>query len=293
MNSFHTVARLGGINAAAEHQGMAKSGVSRHIVQLEEHFDVKLLERGARSVRLTPIGERLDQRIASILAEVDLLTDIASEERTGVKGKVTIAATPEFGSFVAARLFPEIRRRHPDLSVAMRTGYAFEDMQDPSTDLAFRIISAKDDRLIARPMGAFRFWIVSSLDVQRSFPVDQPNDLVNVPCLSFREDRTNATWKLFRGDELSTIEVTGKAAVRDFSALMQLAEASQGYAFLPEFLVRPSIDRGTLVRSLPLHTSRPIPVFLSYRPGARRVARIDAVINLAETLVPDLLEPLR
>ncbi|MCA6305488.1 MAG: LysR family transcriptional regulator, partial [Phenylobacterium sp.] len=50
--SFHTVARLGGISAAALHLGMAKSGVSRHVSQLEASLGVRLLERGSRVVRL-------------------------------------------------------------------------------------------------------------------------------------------------------------------------------------------------------------------------------------------------
>ena len=103
--SFHTVARLGGISAAAEQLGMAKSGVSRHVAQLEAHFGVRLVERGARSVRLTPVGRKLDGRIRSILAEVDLLRDIAREESAGVAGQVTIAATPEFGGLLATQFF--------------------------------------------------------------------------------------------------------------------------------------------------------------------------------------------
>ncbi|MBO9475705.1 LysR family transcriptional regulator [Shimia sp. R10_1] len=34
--SFHTVAKAGGISAAAEQLGIAKSGVSRHVAQLED-----------------------------------------------------------------------------------------------------------------------------------------------------------------------------------------------------------------------------------------------------------------
>ncbi|MEO0666217.1 MAG: LysR family transcriptional regulator, partial [Pseudomonadota bacterium] len=142
--SFHTVARLGGISAASEALGMAKSGVSRHVAQLESQFGVRLLERGARSVRLTPVGQRLDDRIRSILAEVELLGDIASEERGGVSGQVTIAATPEFGALVASHLFPTLRAAHPDLTLVMRAEYGFEDLQDPGTDLAIRVGRVND-----------------------------------------------------------------------------------------------------------------------------------------------------
>lgn len=122
--SFHTVAKRGGISAAAQELGLAKSGVSRHIAQLEAHFGVTLLERGARSVRVTPVGQKLDDRIRSILAEIALLQDIAREDNIGVSGQVTIAATPEFGALLATELFPELRTRHPDLTLVMRPDYA-------------------------------------------------------------------------------------------------------------------------------------------------------------------------
>ncbi|MEO0653789.1 MAG: hypothetical protein AAFY77_02855, partial [Pseudomonadota bacterium] len=46
---------------------------------------------------------------------------------------------------------------------------------------------------------------------------------------------------------------------------------------------------GALVRCLPDYTSRSFPVYLTFRPGARRIARVDATIALAEEHVPGLL----
>lgn len=287
--SFHTVARLGGITAAADHLGMAKSGVSRHVAQLETHLGVRLLERGARSVNLTPIGSRLDQRIGSILAEVDLLNDIAREESIGISGQVTVAATPEIGGFVASKLFPELQLRHPDLQLVVRPEYAFEDMQDPGTDIAFRVGTFKDDRLVARELGAFKFYIVAAPTVARKFRAVRPGDLAGMPCLTFRTDRPQSTWILNSGSEEAAVEVTGPIAVRSFSILYDMAIAGQGFAFLPAFLVREAIRNGLLVRCLPEFVSHPYPVFLTYRPGARRIARIEATVSLAEELIPELL----
>ena len=289
LRSFHTVARLGGISAAAEHLGLAKSGVSRHVSQLETHFGVRLLERGARSVGLTPAGARLNDRIRSILAEIDLLHDIAREESVGVSGQVTIAATPEFGGFVASVLYPAIRDRHPDLKLVIRPAYAFEDMQDPRTDIALRVDTFKDDRLIARQLGAFRFFVVASPEFAASQAVTDPQDLADMPCLTFRDDQPAATWSFHSPTDEVAVAVSGPIAVRDFPILLELALAGQGFAFLPEFMVREALMNGTLVRCLPHYTSRPYPFYLTFRPGARRVARIDAMITFAEALIPGLL----
>lgn len=283
------MARLGGISAAAERLNMAKSGVSRHVAQLEAHLGVRLLERGARSVKLTPIGERLEHRIRSILAEVDLLNDIAREESAGIAGQVNIAATPEFGGLVASTLFPVFQAQHPELRLVMRTGYAFEDMQDPRTDLALRVGTFKDDRLVARHLGAFRSWMVASPEFLQNHVVNSVEDLTRSPCLVFRGDQSRTTWTLHRKDHVTPIEASGPIGVRNFSILLELAIAGRGIAFLPNFMLRPAIEAGALVRCLPDHASRLYPVFLTYRPGARRIARLDATIGLVEAHVPGLL----
>lgn len=289
LRSFSTVARLGGISAAAERLGIAKSGVSRHVAQLEAHFGVRLLERSARSVKLTPVGARLELRIRSILAEIDLLDDIAREESSGVSGRVSIAATPEFGGLVASTLFPIVRARHPELRLVMRTGYAFEDMQDPGTDIAFRVGTFKDDRLVARQLGAFRAWPVASPKFLQNHGVDSPEDLSSTPCLVFRGDRPATTWTLCAGELETTVDVAGPIGVRNFTTLFDLAIAGEGVAFLPNFMLGDALETGALVRCLPEYASRPFPVFLTFRPGARRIARIETIISLAEEHVPGLL----
>lgn len=289
MLSFHTVARLGGISAAAEHLGMAKSGVSRHVTQLEECFQAKLLERSTRSVKLTPIGARLDQRIRSILAEVDLLDDIVREESTHLSGQVTIAAAPDFGLRLATTLIPLVRSQHPDLNLILRSSYDYEDMQDPLIDLAFRMGSIDDDRLVARKLGTIRIVVVASPDLAAKTKLQHPQDLSNQPCLIFRSSRTQTTWTFASEPKNTVVEVSGPVASRDFSVLRELAKAGEGFAFLPEFMVCDDLRKGSLVRCLPHDCTPDYPVYLTFRPGIRRIARIDAVIALAEQHAATLL----
>lgn len=289
--SFQTVARLGGISAAADELGMAKSGVSRHVAQLERQFGVRLLERSARSVRLTPVGRRLADRIHSILAEVKLLHDIAGEERSGIAGQVTLAATPEFGALVARHLFPVLRQRHPDLTLVMRAEYSFEDLQDPGTDLAIRVGRVNDDRLVARPLGQFRRFLVAAPDLARSAALSHPHALETRPCLTFRGDRPEATWRFENGETRTSVDVGGPIAVRSFNILLELVRAQQGFGFLPAFMLDDDLRTGALQRCLPDWTSPGSPVLLTYRPGLRNIARIAAVLDAAQEILPGLLDP--
>ena len=288
--SFHTVARLGGISAAAAHLGQAKSGISRHVAQLEAHFGVRLLERGARSVSLTPIGAQLDARIASILAEVDLLGDLAREESVGISGNVSIAATPEFGGLLAEYLFPKVQALYPDLSLAMRPSYDYEDMQDAGTDVAFRVGNFADDRLVVREMGMFRRILVASPEVAQRHALRGPRDLTGLPCLTFQGRRPGATWRFEGVEHEVDVEVTGPISVRSFATLKQLAAAGQGFAYLPDFMVQEELAEGRLVRVFPRFASPARPIYMTFRPGARKVARVDVFLKVAEDVVPGLCE---
>ncbi|MEM9318461.1 MAG: LysR family transcriptional regulator [Pseudomonadota bacterium] len=287
--SFHAVARCGGISAAAEHLNMAKSGISRHISRLEDHFGVKLVERSGRSVMLTPAGLRLSQRIRSILADIDLLDDIAREESGEVSGQVNFAATAEFGSVIAATLLPAVQARYPDLTLVMRAAYDFEDMQDPSTDLAFRIGTFDDDRLVARELGSFRCFLVAAPGLAQEAALGTPEDLADQPCLMFRNDMAASSWTFRSPQGAAKINVDGPFATRSFAVLFDLAVAGRGFAYLPEFMLKEPLADGRLTRCLQGHVSRRYSVFLTYRPGSRRIARVDAVATLAEALLPAIL----
>ena len=148
-----------------------------------------------------------------------------------ISGQVTIAATPDFGELVAQTLFPILQSEHPKLTLVMRPAYAFEDMQDPSTDLAFRIGKVKDDRLIARRLGSFRRTLVTSPEFKKQNPITAPKDLANIPCLTFRGDQPGATWTFTNKGKETSVDVTGPIAVYDFGILLRLVKNGQGAAY--------------------------------------------------------------
>ncbi|MEM9320124.1 MAG: substrate binding domain-containing protein, partial [Pseudomonadota bacterium] len=194
-----------------------------------------------------------------------------------------------FGGLIATELFPVLRDRHPNLTLVMRPDYAFEDMQDPGTDLAFRVGTFKDDRLVALELGAFSRWLVATPDIRAQYAPKSPADLATLPCLTFRGDRPGATWRFVKAGTEENVKVSGPIAVRSFGILLELVHAGQGFANLPDFMVRNEIQSGTLARCLNGYDAPAYPIFLTFRPGARNVARISAVIETAEEIVPRML----
>jgi DNA-binding transcriptional LysR family regulator len=96
--------------------------VSQHLARLERHLGVKVLERTARGVKLTPAGEAL-------LAETEgVLSSVRQAERAAKAAGGVVASRLRVGAFpsAAAGLLPgavrEARRRraHPDIELDLR-----------------------------------------------------------------------------------------------------------------------------------------------------------------------------
>ncbi|MEM6579489.1 MAG: substrate binding domain-containing protein, partial [Pseudomonadota bacterium] len=175
--------------------------------------------------------------------------------------------------------------------LVMRAEYSFEDLQDPGTDLAIRVGRVNDDRLVARPLGQFRRFLVAAPDLARSAALSHPHALENQPCLTFRGDRPEATWRFENGETRTSVDVGGPIAVRSFNILLELVRAQQGFGFLPAFMLDDDLRTGALQRCLPDWTSPGSPVLLTYRPGLRNIARIAAVLDAAQEILPGLLDP--
>jgi DNA-binding transcriptional LysR family regulator len=289
---FREVVRTGGITAAAYSLGIAKSAVSKQLSELEAQLQVRLLVRSSRRITLTREGERLLPRVESIIAESERLVEDAHEETVKPAGIVRIAASPEFGGLVAREFLPPLLEKYPDLTVTMKLEYSFEDLQDPSIDLAFRIFRVSDERLVARPLGEFRRIIVASPDYAARYPLSKPSDLASVNCLIFSGSTGSDEWIVqHRLDPGHTEHVTvrGNIAVLGFHALLGMAETGVGFARVPDFITQHALAAGRVVRCLEDWVSPPAPVFLAYRYGAEQIGRVRAVIDEARKMVPGLL----
>src|ERR1700744_436240 len=110
LETFACAARLGSFSAAAEQSVLTHGAVSRQVSRLERWMGVRLFEREARGVRLTPEGMRFFARAEEALA---LLGDDGERWqpnlRTGSRGRamVRLSVTPSLASlWLFSRLPP-------------------------------------------------------------------------------------------------------------------------------------------------------------------------------------------
>src|SRR6185312_15667005 len=91
---FDALARHGHFGRAAEACSISQPALSMQIKEMEETLGGLLLERSARQVALTRLGEELAERVRDILRSVDELGDFARASRDRLAGRLRIGMIP-------------------------------------------------------------------------------------------------------------------------------------------------------------------------------------------------------
>ena len=70
MSTFVAVVEAGSFVKAMSVLGISKAAVSRHVAELEQHLETRLLQRTTRRLSLTAEGQRYFERCKEVLAAV-------------------------------------------------------------------------------------------------------------------------------------------------------------------------------------------------------------------------------
>ena len=140
---FYYVARHGGITEAVRNipYGIQQPAVSGQVAQLEEYLGVNLFQR--RPFTLTPAGEKVYKFIYPFFANLDL---IAGELQGGEPRQIRIGASTIVLRDHLPKFFRNVRRKYPNLKIALREGYQAELeslLQKEELDLAVTLIEKK------------------------------------------------------------------------------------------------------------------------------------------------------
>ena len=111
------VADTGGFRRAAERCHVSQPSLSAQLAQLESVLGVKLFERGARRILLTPAGADLLARARRVLLEAEALSTSAQRFLDPLAGTLRIGIIPTVSPYLLPDVAPELRTRAPRLTV--------------------------------------------------------------------------------------------------------------------------------------------------------------------------------
>jgi LysR family nitrogen assimilation transcriptional regulator len=123
---FVEIARYRNFSRAAEQLHIAQPALSQNIAALEDELGVKLFERHARGIDLSPAGHRLFDRAAELLIQFDGLKDVVADRESRPSGHVRLSVAGSLASVVIAPVLSELSQLYPDIELTATEGLSYE-----------------------------------------------------------------------------------------------------------------------------------------------------------------------
>jgi LysR family transcriptional regulator, hydrogen peroxide-inducible genes activator len=234
---FNALARHGHFGRAAEACAISQPALSMQIRELEEALGGVLLERSARQVALTNVGEAAAQRVRDILRLVDELGDLVRASRDRLVGRLRIGMIPTIAPYLLPRIIANLTRMHPELDIHVRetlTPTLIQELAEGRLDTAIVALPVSEPSLVEVALFSEHFLLVRPGEDEGT-PVPSGKTLRAMRLLLLEEGHC------FRDQALSFCNMQSPPRealdASSLSTLVQMVGAGIGVTLIPEMAV--------------------------------------------------------
>jgi LysR family hydrogen peroxide-inducible transcriptional activator len=235
---FDALAGHSHFGRAAAACGISQPALSMQIKELEEALGAVLIERGARQVRLTKVGEEAALRVGNILRSVDELGDFARASRGWLAGRLRIGMIPTIAPYLLPTVIGNLTRMHPELDIHVRealTSKLIQELTEGRLDTAIVALPVSEPSLTEVALFAENFLLVRPGEDEGA-PVPTGDTLRKTRLLLLEEGHC------FREQALSFCNMQSSLPrealdASSLSTLVQMVSAGIGVTLIPEMAV--------------------------------------------------------
>lgn len=254
LRALRAIVEAGSFTAAAERLGTTHSAMSRQLRQLEDHLQVRLLDRNSRRFSLTEAGQQYYCDAVDLLDRLAASEDRARAGQLQPSGRLRISVPQVVASEELPYWLPAFLQRYPDVSVDVNADDQMVDVVGGGFDLILRIAAVlPDSQLVARELAhCERVLVASPSYLARHGLPRLPGDLSSHPLIDLGIPAARVPWTLHgpRG-ATATVEVGQRLRVDATPALHAATRAGMGIALFTALTVREDLRTGSLIRVLP------------------------------------------
>ncbi|MDJ0857910.1 MAG: LysR substrate-binding domain-containing protein [Dinoroseobacter sp.] len=235
---FEALAQHRHFGRAAEVCSISQPALSLQIKEMEGMFGAPLVERGAREIRLTPIGEDLLEKARHILLAVDELEDLVRAAKGPLTGRLRLGIIPTVAPYFLPTIVDALKRRFPDLDLNLReavTQTLIDDLKEGRIDLAVVALPISEPSLTEFSLFEEDFVLVR-VSEDSDKPIPSPQTLRTMRLLLLEEGhcfRDQALSFCRFGEQRSGELMEGSS----LSTLVQMVGAGMGVTLIPEMAV--------------------------------------------------------
>lgn len=280
-----------GFRRAAEQCHVSQPALSAQVQQLEAVLGVKLFERDARRVLLTPAGTELVARARRVLTEAQDILKAAARMGDPFAGPLHLGAIPTVAPYVLPEVVPALVKRYPKLKLRLReekTALLMRDLDEGRLDAALLAVDTELGRAVEHEVIAEDPFVVAA---PPGHPLERKQQ-VRLRDLDDEDVLLLEDGHCFRSQTLALCTRVGAREV-DFRAtslttLAQMVMASGSVTLLPQLAVAMENRQGQLVVRPFAPPGPGRTLALAWRPGHPRAEALRAIAGTMRSAWPGL-----
>ena len=149
------VAREHHFGRAAEACFVSQPTLSVAVKKLEEELDVKIFERGANEVSVTPLGEQIVRQAQQVLEQAGAIKEIAKSGKDPVRGPLRLGIIYTIGPYLLPDLVRKAIERVPQMPLLLQENFTaklLEMLRSGDLDCAIMAEPFPDTGLAVAPL---------------------------------------------------------------------------------------------------------------------------------------------
>ena len=268
---FLAIARSGTLGAAARSLGLSHPTIGRRLGALETATGRRLFQRTAEGFVLTEDGAS----IVSLAEQIEEAT-LGMERRLAgadgaLEGTLRIASSDWFGAWMLPPVIAEFSKRHPGVTVELRTEARLSSLAHREADLAFRVVPFDESDVVQRRLLSLSFGVYEAAD----HPIAPEDHGAQMPTIEDIQTEAfpDVGW-------LKQRSLDAKVAVRSNNRTVQarLCAHGIGRAVLPRPIgqLLPGLREIDLGEEPPQRT-----VWMGYHRDLKALGRLRAFVDIA------------
>lgn len=273
LRSFEAAARLLSFSKAAEELLVTHGAVSRAIATLEEALQVKLFERGVRTVRLTQAGSNYFVIVREVLDRLSASTIILMDQQSS--GVLNISTIDSFAAkWLVPRLF-RFSEDNRDIDIRLSTSERLANFTADGIDLCIRYGRGNYPGLTSELLLKEELTpVCSPALLQRGPPLTQLSDLRHHTLI---HDEFPIDWVIWlRSAGITDIDARRGLRFQSSVHAVQAAVQGGGIVLGRSALIGDELNSGKLVRPFKVSLPTDLAYYIVYPPEHLRRQKVKA-----------------
>ncbi len=287
---FIEVVEAGSISEAARRLNMAKSNISRALVNLEKSLKIQLIYRSTRSFKPTEVGQDFYNLCKGPFGQIRESVEKIKKDEVDLKGKLIITVAIDFAHTILPSVISDFSRNYPKIELDIRGEDRRVDLIKEGVDLALRVGPLSDSMLKSLKICDISLILVASpAYLAAQARIKSIEQLQDHRMITFNKKNENQLQLIKRNGKKQKVKINTTTMVNNPLIAKSLAILGQGVALLPDIICHEELKAGELVRVLPEFATELSPLHFVWPAQTAESPRVRAFINYSKDILKNYL----